>query len=463
MTVPAESVLSSWPDDPVLFATDVLADPLRPAQKEVLYALAHPDARRVALRAPRGWGKTVVEIVAAMWWCATRPDSLTLIACPSERQVLNFFEEFQRVFRVSRLPHLFPNWVPLNSQLLTGRAGWGIRGLSSDSPALLEGAHADRLFLVVDEAKALPDSHFTALVGSCASSSEWKVLAVGTGGAPVGWWYRAHGAERSLWETFTHRADDESSAHLREVIDAEAARLGRDDPQFRSLYESEFTDSRAWSMFAIDAIERAIGADPDADDPQNHPLYPTRLRRVIGADLARVRDDTVLAYLSGRSVTRFEILPHADEMTTAGLIVARARAFRCHALGFDEAGLGHGILSRAQEVLREDPSDWAQQVDIVGLNSAWRADDADRFANLKAEILVRLRTMLLDGQVGLPREGSERLISEMLGVRLELASSGKLKTVDPTPSPDFLDALVVALHARDGNTHETTFAYLPWV
>jgi len=188
----AVTLLETWRDKPRVFARDVFSQPLRPAQEEILDALADPTARRIGLLAPRGFGKTLLENVASLWWTATRgPDALVLVACPSERQVLTWFSELNRQFYASRLPALFPEWQPLVASLVTGRAGWGIRGQSSDSPALQEGAHADRFLLVIDEAKALPDDHFSALVGSCASSSEWRILAAGTGGSPAGWWYRA--------------------------------------------------------------------------------------------------------------------------------------------------------------------------------------------------------------------------------------------------------------------------------
>jgi hypothetical protein len=47
------------------------------------------------------------------------------------------------------------------------------------------------------------------------------------------------------------------------------------------------------------------------------------------------------------------------------------------------------------------------------------------------------------------------LIAECLAVRLEMSSNGKLRSVDPPKSPDYLDALLLALHMRyvDDNPH----------
>jgi hypothetical protein len=455
MSVLAESVLGTWRESPTVFASDMIAKPLRPDQLRILEALPDALARRVAFRAPRGWGKTFAQVVAGLWWIATRPDSLVLVACPSERQVRSFFEELEKVFRSSKLAAIFPEWVPLNTSLLTNRAGWGIRGMSSDSPALLEGHHAERLLLIIDEAKALPDEHFSALAGSCASSEEWRILAAGTGGSPSGWWYRAFGSERKLWQGFTFRAED--SPHLAEVIDAERQRLGKDDPQFRALYGAEFTDSRAWSMFSLDHIEKCLGIDPDADEGWP---YSTFKQRTIGCDIARTGDDTVICFLRGRVVEGFAVLAPGDEMQTAGHIIEAARRWRAREIVIDESGLGHGVLARVEEVTDEENAKLRfskeNRVAVLGLNAAWRPDDVERFQNRKVELLVWLRGLLRDGKIGLPRD-CERLVAELLGVRLEVGSNGRMRSVDPKPSPDFLDAMLCALSARHAEAEPHVF------
>jgi hypothetical protein len=443
-SVLAESLLERWPGDPVLFWKDVAdEDVLRPEQEDVLRSVA--ESERVALRAGRGWGKTTCAAACALWFLATRPGSLVIVACPSDRQTLSFFVEVRRLFNLSRLRLLHPDWTITGSGIQTDRPEWRMVGMSSNDPALLEGLHAERVMLIADESKSLPDDYFTSLVGSCASAREWRILCTGTGGAPSGFFFRAFGAQRSMWKTHTYRLED--SPHLHEVAESERERLGADDPAFRQLYGAEFTATGSWSMFTLDAIERAIGKDPDQED-DNLGVWKFK-QRTFGVDLARTTDDSVICRLVGRRVESFEVLPKGDEMQTAGLVVAAARRWRAREIVLDEGGLGHGVMARVAEVFESERHvSAADRVTVLGLNSSWQADDPARFFNRKTELMTALRKMLLDGVLGLPKEGSERLIGEMLGVQLKMTSTGKMQSVDPRKSPDFLDSMICALHAR---------------
>ena len=95
-----------------------------------------------------------------------------------------------------------------NLQLTTGQAF----ALASDNAALLEGAHAEHLLFLFDEAKEIPDSTWDAAEGAL-STGDCLALAISTPGEPQGRFYAIHKEAPGLEDWWTrHVTKDETIA-----------------------------------------------------------------------------------------------------------------------------------------------------------------------------------------------------------------------------------------------------------
>ena len=448
MSVLAESVLSSWRDDPALFWRDMEPrNSLREDQERVVEAAARAGAR-VSFRAPRGWGKSTTLAAAALHWMATRPRSLVFAVTAAERQTRSLMAEIRSLFYGSDLCRIFPGWVVGVVGIETDDPTHRLVTASSDSPALLEGLHAENVMLLIDEGKSLGDDFFSSVLGTLAGATTSSVLATGTAGAQRGWFYRSFTADRERWQTFTFTPAN--SPHLADAIAAERERLGEKDVFFRAQYGAEFTTDRDSSaLYDLASIERATGFDPYAGE-----LWPTEKGRSLGVDPARSHDATVLAYWHGRRLVALKELGHADLMTQTGQVFREVKAFRAREVGVDANGLGMGLCDRLSELFTAENETLVHspqnRVHVMPFVAGAKASPAgyERFYNLKSEVAWRLKSMLEEGRVGMTKIVADRLIPDLLAERLETRSDGRLKVVDPPGrSPDALDAALIGLWA----------------
>ena len=118
---------------------------------------------------------------------------------------------------------------------------------------------------------------------------------------------------------------------------------------------------------------------------------------VIGCDPAEYgADRTAIAFRHGRTVFRIEYHEKKGPMEVAGLLAKYYREFSPDALFVDKIGIGSGIVDRLKEL----------NVPVIGVNSAERADDPERYANKRAEIWYRYKEWLEDTPNRMPNDAA---------------------------------------------------------
>ena len=170
----AATRLSRYYNDPAGFARDCIdwgEDSLAPYQFEALEALA--EHHRVSVRSLHGAGKTTTESVAVLWFAITRDAVGDDWKCPTTAGAWNQLERYlwpeihkwARKLRWDRLfrdPFKPTELLNRNLNLNTGSA----YAVASAIPAYIEGAHADQILYVFDEAKAIPVATWDAAEGA---------------------------------------------------------------------------------------------------------------------------------------------------------------------------------------------------------------------------------------------------------------------------------------------------------
>lgn len=176
----AYELLSEYQDDPVGFAEEVLDVQLADTQKEILEAIR--DHERTLIVSGNGTGKSYAVTIGALWFYLVNYNSLSLLTSgnydlitdASWRPMKTLHKRAQQRFD---LPGRRLESPPRIETEATDE--WFLRYLSPRHPDNLEGRHARRALVVIEEADK-PDisaAHFDSAT-STASSADDRIVAV---------------------------------------------------------------------------------------------------------------------------------------------------------------------------------------------------------------------------------------------------------------------------------------------
>ncbi|MGH3168261.1 MAG: hypothetical protein ACRDN0_20555, partial [Trebonia sp.] len=250
-------------DDPLGFAADCIdwrGEGLTAYQQEIIGSLA--ERKRIAVRGPHGLGKSTVAAVTVLWFALTSDaagaDWKAVTTAGAWRQLTNYlWPEIHkwsgrlRWDKVRDHPFSRSELLNLNMRLAHGQAS----SAACSNPALIEGAHADRLLFVYDESKAIPAGTFDACEGAFAGTGEAYALAMSTPGDPSGRFYDIH-ARRPGYEDW----------HARHITLDEAMAAGRISPDWAEQRR------RQWGADSAAYANRVLGDFHAADEDTVIPL-----------------------------------------------------------------------------------------------------------------------------------------------------------------------------------------------
>lgn len=439
----AAALLESWRADVALFWRDTLTESqwAREWQVAALEDVNNPANKRIAIATAREGGKSRLEAMVGLHHLCTRPGSTVLAVAPIQRQASSaVWNEVEVLWAASAvLRGLFPHWRIRAAEIDTGVPGWRMATLASDNASALEGWHSPDMLILIDESQSLPDGHWSSLQGVNPS----RLIACGTGGDDSGWFAEAFGHMKWLWDV-TRKVTVLDMPRLREAYLREKKRLGEGSPVLRRMWLAEFCSASEYSIFEESLLKRARGRDLNRHTYMLGDQPPPIPEVVLGIDPARGGpdgDDCAVALLRGMNVERIWTLPPGDEMLLASEIVAEVCRSGAGTVAIEVGGLGHGVYARVRELLR------GRRATVSAYNGSERSVHDANAANLKAEVVLRLRTLLLEGAIGLPSEAEsfDRLSNELMGLRLVTTKDGRVRIQDPARSPDYADAMLAAL------------------
>jgi hypothetical protein len=355
--------VAKYYDDPLGFAADCIdwrGEGLTEYQQEVIGDL--PGRKRISVRGPHGLGKGCIASVTLLWFALTRDaagvDWKVPTTAGSWHQLTQYlWPEIHKwsgrvrwdVVRDGR-PFTRSELQNLNLRLSHGAA---FAGASANS-ALIEGAHADSLLFIFDEAKAVPAPTFDACEGAFSGTGEAFALSLSTPGAPAG---RFHDIQvrRPGYEDW----------HPVHVTLPRAIAAGRIDPAWASqrlrqwgaessIYVNrvlgEFHAGDEDSVIPLSWAEAAVARWHEWDAagrPGTDRVWP----RTVGVDVAREGGDkTVLAIRNGPVLTELRRSVKEDTMATTGRTTAVLRADRARTAVVDVIGIGAGVVDRLREL-----------------------------------------------------------------------------------------------------------------
>ena len=343
-----------WRNNPVLWVQDVLDIELADYQEAELTAL--PTKRRVAVRGPRGSGKTMPAALAFWWFATTRElagaDWKIVSTAGSWDQIrLYLWPEIHKWHRqidweAVGLPR--PRiGVELLRYHLKMEYGEGF-GRATDDPDLIEGAHASEMLVLIDEGKSVADGIWDAIEGFFASPGEHYAFALSTPGAPTGRFADIHHHKPGLedWHPIHVTLQDGLTAGRisPEWAQQRAAQWGESSRLYRCHVLAEFAGEEdgviplAWVEAAIDR-----GKTLDRD------CRPVRL----AIDVADTGEDrTAIAFRDEWDIYKLEVFPPGEGDVLLQAERVEQRAVRGTTVVVDSIGVGAG--TKAQLVRNRD-------------------------------------------------------------------------------------------------------------
>jgi phage terminase large subunit len=431
-------LLAETHDDPRAFAELVIKFTPRRWQAAVMDDIAarlaagerHP---RVLIRSCHGAGKTALAAALSLWFTATRPHSRGLTTGPTWGAVEGvFWVELARLYGGSLLARAGTG--RLLTTELSFAPGWDLVGLSTDHPVNLEGRHSPTAAVrIVDEAKAVDPAVFES-TEALLDAPETLDMWISTPSIPSGPFFSrdTNGGQSIVRAVVT--IDDLIAEGLPGKAAWKAARLeewGANSPEYESRCMARYISDGEGALFPFAWITRAESAGFTVDGTP-----------ICGVDPAGsvAGDATACAFIAGPDDGRYEVLGvtswhAADTQVSKGKILLLAREAGSQTIACDVVGLGKGL----SDSMRQDFKG------VREFRASSAAREGDRFTNLKAETAWTLRGLLENGKIALPKDDALR--RELLGMKYQITPAGKIRVVDPSDSPDLVDAVLIALAA----------------
>ena len=251
-------------------------------QEEILDAI--PKRRRVAVRGPHGLGKTSLAAIAFHWFALTRDtyDWKIITTASVWRQLEKYlWPEIHKWARridwdkIGREPYKPLELQTLQLKLETGE-GFAV---ASSNHEYIEGAHADYLFYIFDEAKAIPEQTFDAAEGAFSGAGEDTgvqayALAISTPGDPIGRFYNIHRRDAAYHDWWARHVTVNEAIKAgrisKEWAESRKIQWGETSSLYRNRVLGEFGSSdsegvlpSSWLQLAIDRYPDDVGEMPE--------------------------------------------------------------------------------------------------------------------------------------------------------------------------------------------------------
>ena len=431
-------------------------DPVLQAQ-QVELLLALQDESKIAIKAGHSVGKTYGLGLGVLWWFDCRGCVFT--TAPTGYQVNDLLWRYMRQHLQKCLIRYPARPLKTPCMEVSGDAERWAKGRSSDDPTNMQGYHAPRLLVVIDEAGGVPDEMIRVLEtmaqghGSC-------IAMIGNPNHKRSKFRAAFYEDRAYWHRITMSCWNSCNVLAgREVVPGMVTRewceemlatCGEKSAVYLCKVLGEFPPEDATKVIPMEWIEAAFDLwdELEAEGVPEGPLAAS------AQDCARQgKDSNALTALRGQRIHVVEEWHERNAIKSAGRAFAwiREELPRRHVV--DSNAVGGPVCDQLELLFEEFGLD--DQVELIGLDWSGAAEQPDRFFRKLDELYWKMRERLNPD-----REKSERLalkrddkVAAQLNTRsYSLDERGRIKVETKkdlrkrgAPSPDIADAIVALM------------------
>jgi len=390
------------------------------------------EAIQLAVSSGHGTGKTALIAWILIWFSATRPQPQIVVTANTKAQLDGkTWRELKKWHRLMLPPlrDLF-DWSATRFALKSHRETWFAAAIpwSEHNAEAFAGTHERYVLLLFDEASAISDSIWETAEGAMTTPGAMWVCF----GNPT----RNTGRFAECFGRFKHR-------WIRRQIDSRTAKMAdlKKLQQWVDDYgeDSDFVRVRVRGVFPRAGTNQLIGSDLVEYARQNEARHYDQAPKVLGVDVAREGDDqSIIVFRQGPKVHWLRKYRIADLMQIASLVAEAQRETGADGLFVDGTGMGAGVVDRLRQ-LHYNP---------VAVMVGHKAHDEQQYYNLRAELWVKMRDWLREGDADVPDdiELQDDLIGPEYGFdnreRLQLEKKQDMKERG-LKSPDCGDALAL--------------------
>jgi len=312
-------------------------------------------------------------------------------------------------------------------------------GISPNESVNFQGFHSENILVICDEAPGVARDVLEGAESLMASGNA-HMLWIGNPTIPSGHFYDAFRLDN--WARIAISAYDTPNFSGEEVpsgldnvliskgwVEEKRLEWGEDSALFDSRILGVFPDSTDEQLISLQAVESAVlrRVRPDGEV-------------VMGVDVARFgSDETVIIVRQGGQVLDIQSRNQTDMMEICGLVQDTRTRFSVDRVQVDEIGLGAGVIDRLREM----------GVEAVGVNSARKAAESDKYFNLRTELWFMIKEWVDHGSL----PDYPKLTEDLSAPQYRFTSRGqyRLEGKDDIKkrigrSTDFGDALAIALY-----------------
>lgn len=233
--------------DPVMFARRLSIEP-EPWQATALRS----TAKRMMFAASRQAGKSTVCALLALHTALYRPNSLTLLVSPGERQSLLLLRRVVSFYRDLGRPI---EALTESATRIEFDNGSQVIGLPSTESRIRGYSRPD--LVIVDEGARVEDALFYAVRPMLATGGG-RLIAASTPFGASGWFADAWRDESGEWEKYAVPWTE--VRHL-DKTEIEFDRRTMPAAMFKAEYEISFDDDFAGQAFAFDVVARCVSEE----------------------------------------------------------------------------------------------------------------------------------------------------------------------------------------------------------
>jgi len=261
-----ESFKKQYRNDPVAFIHDCI-EGIKPTFYQDEIGANIVKYKREAVRGPHVIGKTAIASLLVHWFALSRDgeDWKIITTASVWRQLSKYLwpeiHKWARKIRWNKIGRQsYDNRLEL--QMLSLKLGTGEAfAVASDNHEHIEGAHADHIFYIFDEGKAIPNKTWEAAEGALSGTGEAFALAISTPGDPIGVFYDIHSRKRGYdeWHA-THITKDDAIKSGRMSLEWAKAKeklWGSESSIFKNRVEGEFAAGDESGIAPLSWIEAA--------------------------------------------------------------------------------------------------------------------------------------------------------------------------------------------------------------
>lgn len=448
----------------IVFAKQIVNDYAEIIHKVPIQTRELAKKYGVSVMSSKGTGKDFTASILIIWFLCTKQNAKIPCIAPSESQLRSVLwaeinkNSNRRDKNDKRLFHsVFADNVVIEkekiyykdlSRGLNGSDWFVVPRVSSKTTdaniaaGVLSGLHGDYMMAIYDEGQSIPNPSFEAITNSFTSKCNIAIILFNPS-RTEGFAYQTHYSPTisSQWVKLQWSAE-ESSNHIisRDHIDRMKVTYGEESNAYRVYVKGLPPTVEDGSLIPFSWIQEATDRDVVEEKPTT----------VLGCDIGRGGDPTVVCVRKGMRVTEFKKINKIDSIDVAYDIQELAVKHNAEYIFIDSIGVGAGVYDQLRRIYP------AHQVVPVCVSNT--PQDPKKFTRLRDELWYRCRERFEHRLISIPE--NEYLTKQLSSVKYtDLKNNGgkiKIEGKDEMKkrlgsSPDYADAMNLTFYYSDKN------------